>query len=194
MNMKTLALFSMPLCIAALLLTGGEAPAQMGGVEATKISIHLAGQPGPRTPGMLHVRGYIDDSNGGTLGTDLTLMAAATRIQVADAGAFDVLASLTSCQEKGGRIRCQSTVGEQRIRAIFVPVPKRENIWAFSLRVKGLSEAVTGFGPALSPVELTLTHGTQVRTDVVAPPGGGESECKVRKRGARLRCASAPSL
>ncbi len=191
MKTKKNTLMLVCLGLGVFLLMSGEVRAQTT-FDVTKLSVHLAFQPGPLTPGMMNLKARIDDTANGTFQQDL--LAGTSTLQVQDADGFDVTVTLANCSQRGGRIHCSSTSGGKRIRAIALPLRGKDDLWYFSVRVKKLLESDTGFGPVAEPVDVTLTQASQVYTDVIPPVGGGEGECELRKRGARLRCRATSTV
>ena len=187
MNMsKSLIAISAGAALSALLVTPATSVADPQGLDVGKASRDLAYQPGPRTPGKLKIRSVIDDNDTENLTADLLTNTVTVRVQ--DSGSFDVTATLEGCIQTVASVRCVSDSSGFRVKAFTKPWKNYPDVYLLNLRVKDLNEAETGSGPLEAPVTVTVTHGSRIRTDVVAQAGGNEGDCKLKKNGTRLRC------
>lgn len=175
------------LAMGALLLGSAPAGAQPQGLDIGKVSLNLAFQPGPLTPGQLKIRGIIDDNDTEMLVADL--LTNTVTLQVQDGGSFDVMVTLTDCRQTPNSVVCEDDSSGKRVKAHIKRWKNLPDVWRLNARVKDLIETDTGFGPLEAPVTVTLVHGAETRVDVVAQPGN-DADCKVKKNGARLRCKS----
>ncbi|MDG2307861.1 MAG: hypothetical protein P8R42_25060 [Candidatus Binatia bacterium] len=188
MRIQILSVLSAGLAVGALLLTGAPAQAEPQGLDIGKVSLNLAFQPGPRQPGQVKIKGIVDDNDTENLVADL--LTNTVTVRIVDGDAFDVTATLTNCTLGATSVVCNDDSTGYRVRAHVKRWKNFKDVWRANFRVKDLTEADTGFGPLTEPVTVTLTHGAKTRVDVVAQAGGNEGDCKVKKRGARLRCKS----
>lgn len=183
---KTRLAISTGAALSALLVSAAPSAAQPQGLDIDKVRLDLAFQPGPRTPGKLFIRGVIDDNDTENIVADLATNTVTVRVQ--DSNMFDYTATLDECTTTSQAVKCVSDSTGFRVKAFIKRWKNLPDVWRLNLRVKDLTETETGFGPLEAPVTITLSHGSSVRTDVVAQAGGNEGDCKVKKAGTRLRC------